>query len=762
MGSTGISPLRGVVAYIDVKSSFGNPALAISSRLARLGAHVSMSLNSSVTHIIFRNGSDETKCLAKKRGLFLVSPAWVKYCYLQQFRVRESAFPVVDKEDVEPLDPTQQPSKSPDCSLESNLTGKLENAIVDWRMKSILMNGSLDVTSGIRNFADYSKDHNKHDIGGKDPLSRSRIKKPPPKSIESSVSLASSPKRFDPTQVTPTTSTQREFAAHITSDVSVIISPLKLPTTISCESDCEISVTRPLVKQVACKMPEGNYAIAHRLAPLNRLNTRGSLLPTADSKLTSKPANPDHLLPLPKHLSPRTPLTPDLLVNLVNSMRTPKSRGVHKPTNTASSHRMVEKKKVIRLKMRKTPKHKNSQSLAGGPKKSSRSSPEGDIICSKAAAENSLPAKSLEHRKRRAVAGQRRNRLPTLVGPSKVDLDESGDKLISKALTANSKASSGLNTSSFRNNTSLLKNAIKSQVPTPAIPTQCVKTMSGKTHRKLASPKHVQRPVETHSVFGTSSSLSHPHTQNDSGRPRKVQRDSILKSIQPLTSRNSLDEFDLRNVRGKLLHSSLRADTVDNYVDDSSHPKVVIAFTGLLREDEAVLRALLQSSSLQNYELSQYHFSVRETRSSYVKNKSAKCFTHLITSNPYRRTLTLFRGLLSGAYVVSTSWLEESARCGMWLPEGEFKVRGLPKKTNVSYFELFSSVGPIFVGPVREPPRSDLVELLELGGATIVNRPSSASVLIGAGACQSTKPSWVLDSIIRAKLLSTDQYKSIS
>ncbi|TPP62730.1 putative Mitotic and DNA damage checkpoint protein hus1 [Fasciola gigantica] len=58
--------LKDVVALVDVKSSLGNPALAISSRLQSLGATVIRTLNASVTHVIFRNGSENILSTAKK------------------------------------------------------------------------------------------------------------------------------------------------------------------------------------------------------------------------------------------------------------------------------------------------------------------------------------------------------------------------------------------------------------------------------------------------------------------------------------------------------------------------------------------------------------------------------------------------------------------------------------------------------------------------------------------------------------------------
>lgn len=70
----------GVIAYVDIRSPFGGGGSVMAQRLLSLGATVEMTRNNSVTHVIFRNGDPATKFWAEKRGIYIVTPAWVKAC----------------------------------------------------------------------------------------------------------------------------------------------------------------------------------------------------------------------------------------------------------------------------------------------------------------------------------------------------------------------------------------------------------------------------------------------------------------------------------------------------------------------------------------------------------------------------------------------------------------------------------------------------------------------------------------------------------
>uniref|UniRef100_A0A158QFA4 BRCT domain-containing protein n=2 Tax=Hymenolepis diminuta TaxID=6216 RepID=A0A158QFA4_HYMDI len=90
-----------VVAYVDIRSPLGGAISALTRNLTTLGATVMSTRNSSVTHVIFRKGDPDTKYWAEKRGLFIVTPAWVTACSKEKIRVPEACYYIKEKEDVE-------------------------------------------------------------------------------------------------------------------------------------------------------------------------------------------------------------------------------------------------------------------------------------------------------------------------------------------------------------------------------------------------------------------------------------------------------------------------------------------------------------------------------------------------------------------------------------------------------------------------------------------------------------------------------------
>ncbi|VDN16362.1 unnamed protein product [Dibothriocephalus latus] len=91
----------GVVAYVDVRSPIGNPGLVMTERLRLHGAQVESTRSAAVTHVIFRNGDPSTRAWAEKRGLMLVTPAWLKACIDRGVRVPETCYYIREKEDFD-------------------------------------------------------------------------------------------------------------------------------------------------------------------------------------------------------------------------------------------------------------------------------------------------------------------------------------------------------------------------------------------------------------------------------------------------------------------------------------------------------------------------------------------------------------------------------------------------------------------------------------------------------------------------------------
>lgn len=87
--------LKGVVAYIEVRSNTENRSEGISKQMEMLGAKISKKFTSDVTHVVFKDGKKSTKEKAIKKGVYLVSVLWLDSCKCNGKRVPEEDFPVL-------------------------------------------------------------------------------------------------------------------------------------------------------------------------------------------------------------------------------------------------------------------------------------------------------------------------------------------------------------------------------------------------------------------------------------------------------------------------------------------------------------------------------------------------------------------------------------------------------------------------------------------------------------------------------------------
>lgn len=77
-GSVSHSCFLGLVVFVDVRSSYSNHSESVSAELQKLGATVVPKLTSSVTHIVFKDGSTATISKSAKLRAHLVNVQWVE------------------------------------------------------------------------------------------------------------------------------------------------------------------------------------------------------------------------------------------------------------------------------------------------------------------------------------------------------------------------------------------------------------------------------------------------------------------------------------------------------------------------------------------------------------------------------------------------------------------------------------------------------------------------------------------------------------
>ncbi|KAF5401884.1 hypothetical protein PHET_04925 [Paragonimus heterotremus] len=607
------SPLKGVVAYIDVKSSFGNPALAISSHLQALGAKVIHTLSPSVTHVIFRNGSEVTKQWASRRGVYLIAPG----------------------DDVMSVKP----------EATDHVTSTQKESAVGLPI-------SCTSLSPIAHVDQYSGSDN--------------------------------------STVNKRISGRRDFP-------------------------------------VAC------VTGSRRLVPLNqRLAGDKLITPVGEIQNTASPfLNARPLLSVKKRLSPGAPLTPAFLMDLVGSARTPRSmtKTPGLAPEKVSKHKTVKqskRKKVVSVKAR-MPKRRGNRCVSV----SSTSESETEERCPNENQPDSTSKPS------GFVDNDVRTRHSRLL-PHVAHADNPGSEISTLKSVPRPKRHSAriklLALSALRPPVDLDESDVRDhdvQTPTAKIlRTQRLTRRLTRSHKRVDLDAPLQIAQVDHACQGDSPEFK------DSSSPVVPTHTSSTRSplIRPskrraLTNRNSLDDFDLR----RFPFSKAIGLDCDQSVQRNSVGRLLISFTGLKKDEVATMCALVKSSRLDNYRLIGLHLSSSVSGTMATRPPVADLWrcTHLVTPNPYRRTMNLMRGLFSGVQVVTVDWLKQSAQCGLWLQEFQFRPPGLPRYSRLKRLpRLFVNLAPVYVGPHTKPSRRDLVELLERGGATVTNRQSNASLVI--------------------------------
>nr|XP_018898060.1 PREDICTED: uncharacterized protein LOC109031159 [Bemisia tabaci] len=88
--------LKGVVAYVEVRTNHDNLSQGVKTHLRTLGAHVEENFTKKVTHVIFKEGLMSTYKKAERWGVPLVSALWIEACKSQRKVVPAEEFPPID------------------------------------------------------------------------------------------------------------------------------------------------------------------------------------------------------------------------------------------------------------------------------------------------------------------------------------------------------------------------------------------------------------------------------------------------------------------------------------------------------------------------------------------------------------------------------------------------------------------------------------------------------------------------------------------
>lgn len=90
--------LKGVVAYVEVRSGHDNRSKGVKAHMRSLGATIEETLNRKVTHVVFNEGLPSTYKKAKKFKCHLVSVLWIEACKEASSKVSEAGYPPIGQQ----------------------------------------------------------------------------------------------------------------------------------------------------------------------------------------------------------------------------------------------------------------------------------------------------------------------------------------------------------------------------------------------------------------------------------------------------------------------------------------------------------------------------------------------------------------------------------------------------------------------------------------------------------------------------------------
>ncbi|BHF64121.1 BRCA1 associated RING domain 1 [Sparganum proliferum] len=777
--------LEGVVAYVDVRSPIGNPGLTMTERLRLYGAQVENTRSAAVTHVIFRNGDPSTRAWAEKRGIMLVTPAWLKACIDRGVRVPETCYYIREKEDFDMAkDFSGVPTQVPLEIARPAATATAEKAY-PVPFKALTVPSVSNCAAG--GFPSAPLDA---ELTNKPFIRRPRTP-PGMKAFRNRLE-----NRFNQASCLKSPESSQDKLAAVCESSAVSLMELTFPSQpLMASTQVNTQKTKDSVLDLSSHSP--TFATTG-----NRINSPSpprSPLSSANSPLSGwrRLPSPNRvdltLLPVDvgqatevagrksvmnvdvanvasigrlSNLS-RGPLTPEMLHFVVRNLSDRKNVN-------RTRRRSITPQAATRSRTPSVPKAVNGKRvdpIVGRPKSKSRS-----------------PAR---------VTGRRLQKRP------RTSLRH---RLLVKALTP---ADRDAIQTHFR---PLEGDTVPAAKPPPCGLNEVEKAVDGQTpprrRRQRASLRHqkhsifhLELPKPSDSAAATTKveeripiALVQSPTMLESGdrrqsmRLRTKRRQSVVVDadislnscavvITPLSKRSSLEEFLVGDGAPFQFRFSKQASySVENPVK----PRELL-FTGLNSEERQVLISLLRTSRLGEKEISPVinhrlcgHHRPRDgvDSSTYIDDVGSDAWrvtdtfnrstvTHLVSPRPFVRTVNLFKCILANVPVINQEWVVQSAQRNSWLPHCDFLVPGLPPPVaHTRLAKLFSSLGNVYIAPDTAPPSEALKELISLGGGTVTRRLLVADFVVGQYDPKKVcvTPRWILDSILRARLLPREKY----
>ncbi|XP_018645563.1 mitotic and DNA damage checkpoint protein hus1,putative [Schistosoma mansoni] len=675
--------LRGVVAYVDVKSPFGNSAIALTGSLEALGARVCHSLNHLVTHVIFRNGSEVVRSWAIKRNIPVVSPAWVKASRMMKVKAPEAAYS--EKEDKNDL---------------SGLSTKLDS-VADGDVEAINRigvpisdreyNNGLSVFKpirvsekfirpktppGMRDFLLRIQKGRK--LNGEDTICDEAIPKNSEDNIENETRNPTVGEGFQNSNVkskadclitsTQNTTDQPEVLEFRNSLSPIIINESQNANIIIEDSIINDSLienypdTTNLQQKVSSKFhlinPNVDSPTGELIVP--KIKQKSHLLNeiyNQSKKLRRKSSGNN------KRISISAPLTPDVLLDFVSSTHSTKSVNTKKNNSQSVDNNLASVQQQQQLKKSNLLTYKKSTKLFSNLKNSPSVTPK---LCSKKTPIQKQSRQSTHNSQLRSKS---------------ITEEKTNNNQETKNLLALSNRKQNVNSS------------------------KDVSTQQRKRSRSALCTQTL-RPV----IVPLPSTIDSEATTNNTC----LQKSESLSKQQEKSTQTLMVSNPIHKTCG--LTKELLPD--NHYKGKPNINEITPLSTTPKRLSVSQIKTINKRSSLEEFR------STPQTRRKEMSIRSPAA--------------------------------SEIGATRISIPPG------LPRLSRMQNMNrLFSNVGIIYVGLDTKPPRQDLVNLLNLGGAVLTNKKTEATILIGCHMLNKIciQPNWILDSIFQAKLLALTNYE---
>ena len=118
--------------------------------------------------------------------------------------------------------------------------------------------------------------------------------------------------------------------------------------------------------------------------------------------------------------------------------------------------------------------------------------------------------------------------------------------------------------------------------------------------------------------------------------------------------------------------------------------------------------------------------------------------SHVVCSEPVRRTVNLLKGLMRGCWLLSREWLFASVERGRWADEEDFELTsfsaaaGAARREREAFGRCRAAAGVLAACPPLHfssrgcrAPLEDLRQLAALGGARVARVARAAGVVVG-------------------------------